>query len=95
MMPLMFIECREYIVKHVANITVITQGTYSIKYFSPSAYFNREVMIDRMKLVRDLTISIILPSGKNILVNFMLKTIIRYTKLGTWHSVLSLSIIPI
>ena len=39
--------------------------------------------LDRMKLVRDRTIPIILPSGKNILADTMFKTTIGYTNLGT------------
>ena len=39
--------------------------------------------LDRMKLVRDHTIPIILPSGNNILANSMFKIIIGYTNLGT------------
>ena len=39
--------------------------------------------LDRMKLVRDHTIPIILPSGKNILADTMFKIIIGYTNLGT------------
>ena len=38
--------------------------------------------LDRMKLTRNRTISIILPSGKNILVDTMFKIIIGYTNLG-------------
>ena len=38
--------------------------------------------LDRMKLVRNRTIPIILPSGKNILVDTMSKIIIGYTSLG-------------
>ena len=41
-----------------------------------------EDWLDRMKLVRDSTIPIILPSGKNILVDTMFKMIIGYTNLG-------------
>ena len=39
--------------------------------------------LDRMKLVRDRTIPVILPSGKDILVDTMFKIIIWYTNLGT------------
>ena len=39
--------------------------------------------LDRMKLVRDGTIPVILPSGKHILVNTMFKINIGYTNLGT------------
>ena len=39
--------------------------------------------LDRMKLVQDRTVPIILPSGKDILVDTMFKIIIRYTNLGT------------
>ena len=39
--------------------------------------------LDRMKLVRDSTIPIILPSVKNILAHTMFKIIIGYTNLGT------------
>ena len=39
--------------------------------------------LDRMKLVQDRTVPIILPSGKNILVDTMFKIIIGYTNLGT------------
>ena len=39
--------------------------------------------IDRMKLVRNRTIPVILPSGKDILVDTMFKIIIGYTNLGT------------
>ena len=39
--------------------------------------------LDRMKLVHDRTIPIILPSGKDILVDTMFKIIIGYTNLGT------------
>ena len=38
--------------------------------------------LDRMKLLRNRTIPIILPSGKNILVDTMFKIIIGYTNLG-------------
>ena len=38
---------------------------------------------DRMMLVWDHTIPIILPSGKNILADTMFKIIIGYTNLGT------------
>ena len=37
--------------------------------------------LDRMKLVRDRTTPIILPSGKNILINMLLKISIGYTNL--------------
>ena len=39
--------------------------------------------LDRMKLVRDRTIPIMLPSGKNILADTMFKITIGYTNLGT------------
>ena len=39
--------------------------------------------LDRMKLVRDRTIRIILPSGKNILADTMFKISVGYTNLGT------------
>ena len=39
--------------------------------------------LDRMKLVRNCTIPIILPSGKNILVNMVFKISISYTNLHT------------
>ena len=39
--------------------------------------------LDRMKLVRDRTIPVIFPSGKDILVDTMFKIIIGYTNLGT------------
>ena len=39
--------------------------------------------LDRMKLVRDRTIPIILPSGKNILVNMVFKVSVVYTNLDT------------
>ena len=39
--------------------------------------------LDRMKLVHDHTIPIILPSGKNILADTMFKITIGYTNLGT------------
>ena len=39
--------------------------------------------LDRMKLVHDRTVSIILPSGKDILVDAMFKIIIGYTNLVT------------
>ena len=39
--------------------------------------------LDRMKLVRDRTIPVILSSGKDILVDTMFKIIIGYTNLGT------------
>ena len=39
--------------------------------------------LDRMKLVCDRTIPIILPSGKNILADTMFKITIGYTNLGT------------
>ena len=39
--------------------------------------------LDRMKLVRDRTIPIILPSGKSILADTMFKITIGYTNLGT------------
>ena len=39
--------------------------------------------LDRTKLARDRTIPIILPSGKNILVDTMFKITIGYTNLGT------------
>ena len=39
--------------------------------------------LDRMKLVYDHTIPIILPSGKNILADTMFKITIGYTNLGT------------
>ena len=38
--------------------------------------------LDRMKLVRDRTIPIILPSGKNILADTMFQIITGYTNLG-------------
>ena len=38
--------------------------------------------LDRKKLVRNRTIPVILPSGKNILVDTMFKITIGYTKLG-------------
>ena len=38
--------------------------------------------LDRMKLVRNCTIPIILPSGKNILADTMFKIIIGYTNHG-------------
>ena len=38
--------------------------------------------LDKMKLVHDRTVPIILPSGKNILVDTMFKIIIGYTNLG-------------
>ena len=38
--------------------------------------------LDRMKLVRNRTIPIILPSGENLLVDTMFKIIIGYTNLG-------------
>ena len=38
--------------------------------------------LGRMKLVRNSTIPIILPSGKNILVDTMFKIILGYTNLG-------------
>ena len=38
--------------------------------------------LDRMKLVRDRTIPITLPSGNNILTDTMFKITIGYTKLG-------------
>ena len=39
--------------------------------------------LDRIKLVHDRTVPIILPSGKNILADTMLKITIGYTNLGT------------
>ena len=39
--------------------------------------------LDRMKLVRNCTILVILPSGKDILVDAMFKIIIGYTNFGT------------
>ena len=39
--------------------------------------------LDRMKLVHDRTIPIILPSGKNILANSMFKISVGYTNLVT------------
>ena len=39
--------------------------------------------LDRMKFVRDRTIPIILPSGKNILADTMFKITIGYTNLGS------------
>ena len=39
--------------------------------------------LDRMKLVHDRTVPIILPSGKDILVDTMFKIIIGYTNLGS------------
>ena len=39
--------------------------------------------LDRMKLVRDRTIPVILPSEKDILFDTMFKIIIGYTNLGT------------
>ena len=39
--------------------------------------------LDRMKLVRDCTIPVILPSGKDILVDTMFKINVGYTNLGT------------
>ena len=39
--------------------------------------------LERMKLVRDRTIPIIVPSGKNILADTMFKITIGYTNLGT------------
>ena len=39
--------------------------------------------LDRMKLVHDRTVPIILPSGKDILVDAMFKIIIGYTNLVT------------
>ena len=39
--------------------------------------------LDRMKLVHDRTVPIILPSVKDILVDTMFKIIIGYTNLGT------------
>ena len=39
--------------------------------------------LDRMKLVRDRTIPVILPSGKDILVDTKFKIIIGYANLGT------------
>ena len=39
--------------------------------------------LDRMKLVRNRTIPIILPIGSNILVNMVFKVSIRYTNLDT------------
>ena len=39
--------------------------------------------LDRMKLVRDRTIPVIVSSGKDILVDTMFKIIIGYTNLGT------------
>ena len=41
--------------------------------------------LDRMKLVHDRAVPIILPSGKDILVDAMFKIIIGYTNLGTRH----------
>ena len=41
--------------------------------------------LDRMKLVHDCTVPIILPSRKNILVDTMFKIIIGYTNLGMWQ----------
>ena len=38
--------------------------------------------LDKMKLVRNRTIPVILPSGKDILVDTMFKIIIGYTNLG-------------
>ena len=38
--------------------------------------------LDRMKLVHDRTVPIILPSGKDVLVDTMFKIIIGYTNLG-------------
>ena len=43
---------------------------------------NSQDRLDRMKLFRDRTIPIILPSGKNILADTMFKIIIGYTNLG-------------
>ena len=42
--------------------------------------------LDRMKLVRDRTIPIILPIGKNILVNMVFKISVGYTNLNTRSS---------
>ena len=42
-----------------------------------------QVWLDRMKLVRDSTISVILPSGKNILVNMVFKVCVGYSNLDT------------
>ena len=39
--------------------------------------------LDRMKLIQDRTVPIILPSGKDILVDAMFKIITWYTNLGT------------
>ena len=41
--------------------------------------------LDRMKLVRDDTVPIILPSGKNILVNMVYEISVGYTNLHTGH----------
>ena len=41
--------------------------------------------LDRIKLLRNRTIPIILSSGKNILVDIMFKIIIGYTNLGMWQ----------
>ena len=38
--------------------------------------------LDRMKLVYDRTVPIILPSGKNVLADTVFKIIIGYTNLG-------------
>ena len=41
--------------------------------------------LDRMKLVRDCTVPIILPSGKDILADYTFKISVGYTNLGTRH----------
>ena len=50
--------------------------------------------LDRMKFVRNLTIPIILPSGKNILTDTMFKSGIGYTNLGKFGSLVCLFVIP-
>ena len=63
----------------------MTQDNFILPALCPGGLPISQDQLDRMKLLHDHTIPIILPSGKNILVNMVFKISVEYTNLDTMH----------